>query len=83
MSNPLIAGGVKLEKEAAAGVKRAKNDLMSDPLIADEVELGKMAGWVAGDIASSSGDIANGAGVGVGMGSIADTPTGMDRRLIL
>ncbi|KVF14465.1 hypothetical protein WJ05_08175 [Burkholderia vietnamiensis] len=74
---------MKLEKEAAAGVKRAKNDLMSDPLIADEVELGKMAGWVAGDIASSSGDIANGAGVGVGMGSIADTPTGMDRRLIL
>ena len=49
---------------------------MSAPLIAEEVELGKMAGWVAVDIASSSGDTANAAGVGVGVGSIAGTPTG-------
>ncbi|WP_324658493.1 RHS repeat-associated core domain-containing protein [Burkholderia thailandensis] len=74
MSNPLIAGGVKLEKEAAAGVQRAKTEVMSNPLIAEEVKLGKAAGSVAGDFASSAGDIANAAGAGVGMGSMAGRP---------
>ncbi|MGZ2747566.1 RHS repeat-associated core domain-containing protein [Burkholderia stagnalis] len=67
MSNPLIAGGVKLGKATATGVKRAKAELTSNPLLAEGVKFGKAANSVAGDIASA-------AGAGVGMGSMAGHP---------
>ncbi|KVN39621.1 type IV secretion protein Rhs [Burkholderia pyrrocinia] len=58
-------------KEVEAGLKwakkRAKDALMSDPLIAEGVKLGKEAAPVAGDIASA-------VGAGVGMGSIMGRP---------
>ncbi len=58
-------------KEVEAGLKwakkRAKDALMSDPLIAEGVKLGKAAAPVAGDIA-------NAVGAGVGMGSIMGRP---------
>ncbi|WP_232437393.1 RHS repeat-associated core domain-containing protein [Burkholderia ubonensis] len=58
-------------KEADAGLKwamkQAKAELMSDPLIAEGVKLGKEAAPVAGDIASAIG-------AGVGMGSMMGRP---------
>ncbi|KUZ74816.1 RHS repeat-associated core domain-containing protein [Burkholderia ubonensis] len=58
-------------KEAEAGLKwakkQAKAELMSDPLIAEGVKLGKEAAPVAGEIASA-------VGAGVGMGSMMGRP---------
>ncbi|MBM5587525.1 RHS repeat-associated core domain-containing protein [Burkholderia pseudomallei] len=60
-----------LGKEAEAGLKwakkHAKAELMSDPLIAEGVKLGKEAAPVAGDIAGA-------VGAGVGMGSMMGRP---------
>ncbi|MBO3031197.1 type IV secretion protein Rhs [Burkholderia pseudomallei] len=60
-----------LGKEAEAGLKwakkQAKAELMSDPLIAEGVKLGKEAAPVAGDIAGA-------VGAGVGMGSMMGRP---------
>ena len=74
-ANPDVANDLDHALESAAtDLQQASAKLMSDPLVAGGVGVGKMAASVVGGVAGLAGELADAAGAGIGMGSIAGRP---------